>query len=174
MKNRFVRFNRIKKLYLEISWCLWEDNVQFPKLVLQAWAPLARIKMIWKQSVRKSSTDVSSNEPWPVTQCHAHSTTPSQSQAIMKNTVKKEVELVFRADISMNLAQWSRQLYRMGFVGWNNHMFPPRRRSRQVFGWTFSFPWHNVHVSKPLKKLWEGSDLKSLNLGIKIKNVIKK
>lgn len=44
------------------------------------------------------------------------STTPSHSQAIMNNTVKKEVELVFRADISMNLAQWSRQLDRMGFV----------------------------------------------------------
>lgn len=31
-----------------------------------------------------------------------------------------------------------------------------------ALGWTFSFPRHNVHVSKPLKKLWEGSDLKSL------------
>lgn len=45
------------------------------------------------------------------------STNPSRSQAIMNNTMKKgEVELVFRADISMLLAQWSRRLCRMGFV----------------------------------------------------------
>lgn len=45
------------------------------------------------------------------------STTPSHSQAIMNNTMKKgEVELMVRVDISMNLAQWSRHIYRMSFV----------------------------------------------------------
>lgn len=93
------------------------DDDQLSKRVLQGWVHLARIRMIWKRSIQKSFADVLSDKPGQVTQCHSCRHKLQHTQAIINNAMKKgEMDLVFKVDISLSLAQWRRQIHSMGFV----------------------------------------------------------